>query len=637
MFVKKRLLSLGLAICGLLVLPGCLTNIKPTGHTEEWDASYFASNEGTPMDDHSHSDPNSVKTSHIHLDWTIDFEGKKLVGSATHKVWRNPETPEAPFIVDVKDLHITSVQGWGSDGEHELNWHIKKDNDVLGDALIIQMSEGDESVRIQYETSDEGTGLQWLKKEQTSSKKAPFLFSQSQAIHSRTWIPCQDTPGVRVTYSADIRCRSDLEVVMSAERTKSSGGEFSFEMRYPIPCYLIALAAGELEFRSMSPRTGIWAEPSVADAAAWEFADTEKMIEVIEKLYGPYRWGRYDILVLPPSFPFGGMENPLLTFATPTVLAKDRSLTSLIAHELAHSWSGNLVTNATWRDFWLNEGFTVYVEQRVIEELYGKERSNMEIMLSMRDLKEEMSEMHPRDHILHVDLTNRDPDDGFTGVPYDKGAAFLRLIEQTMGRNRFDEFIRSWFDANAFESRTTADFRSKLNQVLDNGPQAWRDQIDVDLWIDGTGLPANAPIPSSPAFDRIDQMVEDWRSNSKSLSEFPVDQWTTQEWLHFLGLQKGAVTFEAMKSLDAAFGLTKKQNSEITCAWLLLAIEADYTPAWDKLRYFLTSQGRRKFLKPLYTEMNEKSNLAAMAREIYREARPLYHAISTTTIDEILK
>ncbi len=577
-----------------------------------------------------------MKSLHLHLNWLVDFESSKLSGTATHKIWRNQDRPHAPFVVDVKNLNILSVRSGSDSNRHNAGWHIKKGDATRGDALVVSLEPNDNVVEIKYETTAAGTGLQWLKKEQTSSKKAPFLFSQSQAIHSRTWIPCQDTPGVRITYSAEVRCRSDLEVVMSAERTAALDGVYRFEMPHPIPCYLIALAAGELQFRSMGPRTGIWAEPTVVEAAAWEFADTEKMIEVIEELYGPYRWGRYDILVLPPSFPFGGMENPLLTFATPTVLAKDRSLTSLIAHELAHSWSGNLVTNATWRDFWLNEGFTVYVEQRVVEALYGKERSNMEIMLSMEDLHHEMAEMNPRDHILHVDLEGRDPDDGFTGVPYDKGAAFLRLLETTMGRKKFDVFLRRWFDENAFKSRTTEDFRLYLDRALNQGPESWRRTIDPELWIEGSGLPDNAPIPSCSAFEGIDALVKKWREGEVSLQSFPVKNWTTQEWLHFLGSQAGHVNHERMAQMDAAFSLSTKHNSEITCAWLLLAIESNYAPAWPRMREFLTSQGRRKFLRPLYTEMNKRNSMRQLARDIYGEARPLYHAISTTTIDEIL-
>ncbi len=631
MFDKKKIMSLAAAVLFLPALNGCLIEVEYDNMAthdpveSQTDSSY-------ERDEHSHARPNQVRSRHIHLDWNIDFESSILSGTATHTLVRQPNFPQAPLIVDVKALKIHGVRGGAGTVDQDLIWQIEKGDDVLGDALRIELAPGIDTVEISYQTTGAGSGLQWLNKEQTSSKKAPFLFSQSQAIHARTWIPCQDSPGIRLTYSARVRCRPDLDVVMSAERQEAKDGVFRFQMRHPIPSYLIALAAGELEFRSMGPRTGVWAEPAVVEAAAWEFADTEQMIDVIEGLYGPYRWGRYDILVLPPSFPFGGMENPLLTFATPTVLAKDRSLTSLIAHELAHSWSGNLVTNATWRDFWLNEGFTVYVEQRVVEELYGKERADMEIMLAMDDLDEEMAGMAPEDQILHVDLKGRDPDEGFTGVPYDKGAAFLRLIENTMGRKNIDLFVRHWFDSHAFQSRTTADFRSALETALSDVENS----IDLESWIEGPGLPSDAPRPKSEAFSRIDTSVAAWWAGEMKLDAMPTESWTTQEWLHFLGRQKEAVSKASMIALDEAFHLTAKQNSEIACAWLLLATEANYTPAWPRLREFLTSQGRRKFLKPLYSEMNKDVSLRAMAKEIYKTARPLYHAISTATIDEIL-
>jgi hypothetical protein len=331
------------------------------------------------------------------------------------------------------------------------------------------------------------------------------------------------------------------------------------------------------------------------------------------------------------------MENPTLTFATPTILAGDRSLVSLVAHELAHSWSGNLVTNATWRDFWLNEGFTVYLERRIMEALFGVERYRMEAMLGLDELVEEMHDLAPIDEVLHVDLAGRDPDEGFTNVPYEKGAAFLTLLEHTFGRERFDAFLRGYFDAHAFQSMTTAAFRVWLEaHLFAQDPQKAK-MIDVDQWIEKPGLPEDCPRAVSDAFNAVDKQLEQWRTGSLTSSRLATSAWTTHEWLHFLRGLKDDRGAGDLSTLDAALHLSKSQNSEITCAWLQAAIEHDYSAADSRLSEFLTVQGRRKFLKPLYRALFEKGGARRQqALDIYDKARPLYHAISQGTLDTIL-
>jgi aminopeptidase N len=387
-----------------------------------------------------------------------------------------------------------------------------------------------------------------------------------------------------------------------------------FQMDQPIPSYLIALAVGDLEFRPLGPRSGVYAEPALVDAAAHEFADTEAMIAAVEEMYGPYRWGRYDLLVLPPSFPFGGMENPRLTFTTPTILAGDKSLVSLVAHELAHSWSGNLVTNATWSDFWLNEGFTVYVERRVLEKVYSPAREEMEAVLGRRELDREMAGLPEADRVLHLPLTGRDPDEGCTLVPYEKGALLLRTIEHAVGRERFDHFLRSYFDHFAFRSITTADFLAYMAVELPN-------PVDLDTWIFRPGVPAGAAEPHSDAFTRIEA---GWPADTTG--------WSTQEWLHFLRFQKEP----DMARLDREFHLTESGNSEILHQWLLMAVRANYEPALSRIEPFLCSVGRRKFLKPIYTELMKTPEGQARARQIYAKARPGYHPIAQATIDGVV-
>src|SRR5579872_1068137 len=427
------------------------------------------------MDIHSWSHPECVSVRHIDLDLDVRFDRHVLEGSATVHFERHGP---GDLILDTRGLDIRRV-------ENAAGFELGTADPILGAPLRISDPAGDH-VRIHYATSPEASGLQWLQPAQTAGKRHPFLYTQSQAIHARSWIPLQDTPGVRITFGAEIRTPAGMQAVMGAERRGGS----RFRMEQPVPSYLIALAAGELEFRDLGPRSGVWAEPEVAEAAAAEFGDTEAMIAAVEEMFGPYRWGRYDLLVLPPSFPFGGMENPRLTFTTPTILTGDKSLVSLVAHELAHSWSGNLVTNATWSDFWLNEGFTVYVERRILEKVYGREREEMEAVLGRRELDREMAGLPESDRILHINLAGRDPDDGCTLVPYEKGALLLRTIEREVGRERFDRFLRGYFDRFAFQSITTAEFLAYLREHL---PVT----VPLDRWITRPGIPAGAAEPQT--------------------------------------------------------------------------------------------------------------------------------------------
>jgi aminopeptidase N len=410
-----------------------------------------------------------------------------------------------------------------------------------------------------------------------------------------------------------------------------------FKMRQPIPPYLIALAAGDLAFRPLGARTGVYAEPSVVDAAAREFADTEAMVEAAEKRYGPYRWGRYDILVLPPSFPFGGMENPKLTFATPTVIAGDKSLVALVAHELAHSWSGNLVTNATWRDFWLNEGFTTYLERRIVEDLFGPERADMERVLGLKELQNDLKSLPPRDQVLHIDLTGRDPDDGMTQVAYEKGALFLQRLEVAFGRARFDAFLKGYFDHFAFRSITTADFVAYLRANLFNQDEAAARGIDLDAWLEQPGLPADAPVTTSDRFAKVERAARDWSEGRTPAGQIDTSAWSTFEWLHFLQALPNPLPADRMAELDRAFRLTDRGNAEVAHDWLVLAVRNRYAPADRRLETFLTTIGRRKFLIPLYTELLKTPEGAAKARELFAKASAFYHPIAADSVAKLLK
>ena len=390
-------------------------------------------------------------------------------------------------------------------------------------------------------------------------------------------------------------------------------------------------------FRKIGENTGVWAEPSVVDKAANEFVEVDQMIAAAEKLYGPYRWGRYDILVLPPSFPFGGMENPRLTFATPTVLAGDRSLVSLVAHELAHSWSGNLVTNATWDDFWLNEGFTTYIESRLMEELRGKPYADMLRQLGRQNLEATVADLGPTspDTRLHLDLTGRDPDAGMTDIAYEKGAAFLQTVESVVGREKLDAFLRTYFDNHAFKPMTSEQFVQYLNQNLLAGDESLANRVRVNEWINQPGVPDNVPPVRAEAFDVVDRAVAAFRAGTLPTKDHTA-KWSTHEWLHFLRALPDTMSNAQLQALDAEFKFTQSGNSEILFQWLRTAIRNRYEPAFPALERFLTSQGRRKFLAPLYTDLAATDWGRPLALRIYERARPTYHSVAVGTIDGIL-
>ena len=587
-------------------------------------------------DIHSYSNPEQIRVRHLDLDCDVLFDRKILKGAATLAVQRRVDSGAPPLILDTSKLHIERVEVSEENGSYTpTKFELGTSDPILGAPLAITMPPAATRVRIEYSTSPEASALQWLDPPKTAGKKLPFLFTQSQAIHARSWIPLQDTPGVRLTYSARVRTPKELLAVMSAgnDPDASRTGDYRFRQRWPIPSYLIALAVGDLQFRPMGNRTGVYAEPSVVERAAKEFEDTEKMLRAAQELYGPYRWGRYDLLVLPPSFPYGGMENPSLTFATPTILAGDKSLVSLVAHELAHSWSGNLVTNATWSDFWLNEGFTVYVDRRIVEKVYGRPREEMEAVLGRQELERELAKLPERDRILHIDLKGRDPDDGVTSVPYEKGALFLRSLEQTFGREKFDAFLREYFNHFQFQSITTGIFVDYLKKHLLDG----NTQIPLDEWLYKPGLPASAPQPVSDAFTKVAEQAKSWIAGETAASKIETSGWSTQEWLHFLKALQAELAPERMRELDRAFSFTRTGNAEILDEWLLMAVRNRYEPAYPRLEEFLVSVGRRKYVKPLYEELAKSPEGKVRAVAIYKKARPGYHPITATTVDAILK
>lgn len=586
-------------------------------------------------DDHTYSNINQVRTKHLHLNLDVNFETQIISGSVKHELENLTKADEVVF--DVYDLDIEKVI---VNGELEGKFEIGEQDELLGAPMTVKIDEDVETVEIFYRTKPSSQGIQWLNPQQTAGKNHPYLYTQGQAILTRTWIPCQDTPGNRITYSADVKVPNDLMAVMSADNPtkKSEDGSYSFKMDKPIPTYLIALAVGDLEFTALGERTGVYTEPSMMQKCIDEFTDVEDMVAAAENLYGEYKWGRYDIIVLPPSFPFGGMENPKLTFATPTIIAGDKSLVTLIAHELAHSWSGNLVTNATWDDFWLNEGFTVYFENRIMEELYGKEYVDMLMLIEYDNMMATTDAFingdHPEDTRLKLDLDGRNPDDGMTDISYIKGAFFLKTLENEVGREKFDAFLNQYFEDHAFQTITTEIFVTYLNENLLKPNNV---EFNVDEWIYEEGIPENIVEIHSDKFKKVEEKCQLITSIS-SAKELGVTRkdWSTQEWIHFVRSIPEEADANDLEMLDQEFSFSNWGNAEIMAEWYVVSIKKGYDKIDPYMEDFLVHVGRRKFLEPIYGELVKSDEGLELAKDIYSKARPNYHSISFMTIDELL-
>jgi aminopeptidase N len=588
------------------------------------------------QDPHSFADPAVAVMTHLQLDLTVDFEKHKLHGTAAIRYQATPSSRE--LIVDTRGLTIHRVTSVG-DTLHELKYHLDAEVPFLGQALHIPLDALQGEILIEYTTSPDAAALQWLLPQQTAGKKQPFLFSQSQAILARTWAPVQDSPGIRFTYEARLKVPADLMAVMSAENpmVKNDSGVYTFSMKQPIPAYLLAIAVGDIAFMSLDNRSGVYAEPVLLERAANEFAELPNMIAAAEQLYGPYAWGRYDLIVLPPSFPFGGMENPRLTFATPTIIAGDRSLTTLVAHELAHSWSGNLVTNATWNDFWLNEGFTVYFENRIMESLYGKDFADMQRKLGQQDLFETLKELgddNP-DTRLKLSLEGRDPDDGMTDIAYEKGNNLLLVLEAHVGRPRWDAFLRNYFQRHAFKTMTTEDFLVELRDSLFANDSQGFETLKINQWVYEPGLPDNYIRIRATRFEAVEAAVGEW-SSGRPATSLSTGTWTAFEWIHFLQVLPANLSVTQLQELDRAFGFSKSGNNEILFNWMECCLRNNYTAIYPVVERFLTEVGRRKYVKPLFQALVETNEGRAEAQKIFEMAKGNYHAITRETVEAIV-
>jgi aminopeptidase N len=588
-------------------------------------------------DPDSYAQPDQVVVTHLDLDLKIDFPHKQLDGVATLKLdWKNPKAPS--LVLDTRALSIASVDAVDAGGKTQaLKYVLAPADKELGSKLTIETPQHPAQVRITYVTSPEASGLQWLLPAQTADKKLPFMFSQSESIHARSWVPLQDSPAIRFTYDAHVAAPKDVRVVMSAlnDAKHPLDGDFTFDQPHAIPSYLLAIAAGDIAVKETGPRSAVYAEPSVVDKAASEFADTEKMIETAESLYGPYRWGRYDLLVLPPSFPFGGMENPNMTFATPTIIVGDKSLVSVISHELAHSWSGNLVTNAAWRDGWLNEGFTTYVQGRITEALYGTRQADEETLLAIRALQKNIGDMPANSQKLAPEPRGVGADDALSDVAYDKGSWFLRTLEQRFGRANFDAYLKGYFDHFAWHSITTEQMLAWLKpNLIDKYPGKMR-WDEVKAWVYGSGIPKDAPIPDSPQFDAIDKQRSTFLAGSLPAAQLDAKHWNTQEWMYFLDRLPDVPTLAQVQQIDAAWHLTGTPNAEIGMRWYVHAIAAGDKAVWPAAAEHMTRIGRLYLTTPVYRAFAKTPEGLAYAEQVYAKAKDGYHPMTQQAIERL--
>jgi aminopeptidase N len=589
------------------------------------------------VDPHSWAQPADVAVKHVDLDLKVDFPHKQLDGVATLTLdWKNADTRN--LVLDTRDLEIASVEAVDANGKTRvLTYQLADPVPSMGSRLTIEAPRHPRAVRIVYSTSPDASGLQWLDPAQTADKKAPFLFSQSESVHARSWVPLQDSPAVRFTWHAHVSAPKDIRVVMSAPNDPKHplDGSFDFTQTHPVPSYLLAIAAGNLAVRETGPRSAVYAEPSVVAKAAHEFEDTEKMIATAEKLYGPYRWGRYDILVLPPSFPYGGMENPNMTFATPTVLVGDKSLVSLVAHELAHSWSGNLVTAASWRDIWLNEGITTYVQGRITEALYGRRQADEETLLAIHNLEKTIGRMPENAQRLAPEPRRIDADDELSDVAYDKGSWFMRTLEQKFGRKDFDAYLESYFSHFAWHSITTEQMLAFLKaNLIDKYPgrMSWD---EAKAWVYGAGIPKDAPIPDSQRFDAIDRERHEFLAGKLAAGKLDAQTWNTQEWMYFLDRLPDVAPLAKLQELDAAWHLTGTPNAEIGMRWYVHAIQSGDQAAWPAAAEHATRIGRLYLTMPIYKALVRTPQDFAYAEQVYAKAKGGYHPLTRMAVERL--
>jgi leukotriene-A4 hydrolase len=579
------------------------------------------------LDPHSYADDAQPHTKSFDWKATVDFSSRVLRAELTLRFVE----PAAGGKLDLDTRALVIEAVLGADGaplEHTLH----PAEPVLGSRLEIELPKDTGSIRIRYRTSPEASALQWLTPEQTLGKKHPQLFSQCQAIHARSVLPCQDTPSIRQTFTAAIDVPASLRAVMAAaplgRDVLAERAVERFEMPQPIPPYLFAFAVGDLASKDLSPRSRVWTEPAQLEAAAWEFAQVEDQIRAAESLFGPYDWERFDLLVMPPSFPYGGMENPRLTFLTPSLLAGDRSLVNVVVHELAHSWTGNLVTNATAEHFWLNEGFTVFAERRILEALEGAETAALHAAIGYEKLLEAFEQLadHPELTKLRTSLSGVDPDDAFSIVPYEKGYLFLKALEGAAGRAAFDALLGTWLRTHRFGAATTDDFLALVEKELP-GLLA---KVDAKAWIDAPLLPAVFWKPESARLAVVEKIA------GRVPTKDEAGAWSATEWHLYLETMPKPSPIATCEALEATYALTASKNPEVLVSWLVLACASGYAAVLPRVEEVLGQTGRMKYLKPLYRALDGRPETKELARDLFARFSGRYHPIAQQVVRGLL-
>ncbi|XP_076897125.1 leucine aminopeptidase-like [Bidens hawaiensis] len=603
-----------------------------------------------PIDPHSFTDSTHPLTTHISLTLYFNFSTSTITSSALLTL-SSPHTGD--LVLDTRNLTITSFVDPITNTH--IPFHLNPVADpIKGQPLTVSLS-NHSKILIGFVTSVSSSALQWLNPPQTFNKKYPFVYTQCQAIHARSIFPCQDTPTSRVRYNAKLNIPHQLSAVMSARHVERRGpvsGEAGlacdeslwcgegrvveeFVMEQPIPPYLFAFAVGEIGCREVGPRTRVYAEAvsSVLDAAAKEFAGTEEMIRIGERLFGEYDWERFDLLVLPPSFPYGGMENPRMVFLTPTVIKGDATGAQVVAHELAHSWTGNLITNKTNDHFWLNEGFTTYAERRIVEAVQGEEIAALNIGIGWKGLVDTVERFKDNMEFTKL-LTNQegvDPDDVYSEIPYEKGFQFLWCIERQIGRAAFDEFVKKYIAAFKFQSIDTQTF---LEFLRANVPGIEND-IDLKTWTEGTGIPPEAMEPVSNIYTKIVSLAHEF-TQGRMPSEEEVANWHGQQWELYLENLPKSVEASQVTALDQRYRLSESKDYEVKVAFLQLAIRSRCDEYYNVVEKTLKEVGRMKYLRPLYTALVQgKEEEKIFAQRVFAETRETYHPIAQGVVESI--
>src|SRR5215208_2456793 len=577
----------------------------------------------------SYVDLSQGEINHIDFHIQVDFQSRTLDVEATYQL-REPITGSLyldSFKLDMNEAHVNG---------RKLEWEFDQQDEVLGSRLHLKGFENDSSFTLTFKTSPEARALQWMNASQTLGGAHPFLFSQCQASNARSVFPCQDTPSVRFTYSAEVEVPKELTAVMAAEQAKGpeGSGTFFFNMPQPIPSYLFAIAVAHLDFRELGSRTGIYAEPEMIEAAAWEFAETEKTMIEAEKLLGPYLWGRYDMLVLPPSFPFGGMENPRLTFLTPTAIIGTRGQANLVTHELAHAWTGNLVTNATWQDFWLNEGWTTYAETRITEILEGKDATDLNAVYDEKRTYEIMQRVGMDSPVtcLKIPSNETDADSMTSQLAYTKGCFFLKKCEYAVGRKRFDEFIQKYMKRFQFQSLTTEGFLEFLKAEL---PEVF-EKVDVQTWIYKPGMPDVWHKPHSRLYDEVQKSLDDFDHGQLPTKE-QVKGWHRYQTLSFLqGLPK-TISVENCKSLEDVLELPKRNDDYFYTYFYAICIASGVQETLPRIEKFVENIGRMLYIIPIIRAMVETDWARDRARPLLEKVREKHHPVTIAAMEGLLK